>query len=177
MDLKTILKQSKISDLTEFGRIVHAEMDALLSCARAGITTVDSTLYCTTFPCHNCAKHIIASGVTKVLYVEPYPKSRALDFHSESIELNSELDNSSVNANLVTFEPFIGVGPRRFLDLFSMTLGAGSKLKRKAKDGTTFDWNKSTAPIRTPIIPRSYIQIEASAVEMWSCHHDAMKTT
>ena len=177
IDLRTILKQSKISDLTEFGRIVHAEMDALLSCARAGITTIDSTLYCTTFPCHNCAKHIIASGIKKVLYVEPYPKSRALDFHSESIELNSELDVSLETNNLVTFEPFIGVGPRRFLDLFSMTLGSGSKLKRKAKDGAILDWNKSTAPIRTPIIPRSYIQIEASAVEMWSCHHDAMKTT
>ena len=176
-DLKDILKQSKISDLTEFGRIVHAEMDALLSCARAGITTVDSTLYCTTFPCHNCAKHIIASGVKKVLYVEPYPKSRALDFHSESIELNSELDVSPENNSLVTFEPFIGVGPRRFLDLFSMTLGAGSKLKRKAKDGTILDWDKSTAPIRTPIIPRSYIEIEASAIEMWSCHNDAMKET
>lgn len=177
IDLRTILKQSKISDLTEFGRIVHAEMDALLSCARAGITTIDSTLYCTTFPCHNCAKHIIASGIKKVLYVEPYPKSRALDFHSESIELNSELDVSLETNNLVTFEPFIGVGPRRFLDLFSMTLGSGSKLKRKAKDGAILEWNKSTAPIRTPIIPRSYIQIEASAVEMWSCHHDAMKTT
>ena len=175
IDLRSILKQSKISDLTEFGRIVHAEMDALLSCARAGITTVDSTLYCTTFPCHNCAKHIIASGVKKVLYVEPYPKSRALDFHSESIELNSELDVSLENNGLVTFEPFIGVGPRRFLDLFSMTLGAGSKLKRKAKDGAILDWNKSTAPIRTPIIARSYIQIEASAVEMWSGHNDAMK--
>jgi deoxycytidylate deaminase len=175
IDLRKILKQSKISDLTEFGRIVHAEMDALLSCARAGITTVDSTLYCTTFPCHNCAKHIIASGVKKVLYVEPYPKSRALDFHSESIELNSELDVLPENNSLVTFEPFIGVGPRRFLDLFSMTLGAGSKLKRKAKDGAILDWSKSTAPIRTPIIARSYIQIEASAVEMWSCHNDAMK--
>lgn len=175
IDLRKILKQSKISDLTEFGRIVHAEMDALLSCARAGITTVDSTLYCTTFPCHNCAKHIIASGVKKVLYVEPYPKSRALDFHSKSIELNSELDVLPENNSLVTFEPFIGVGPRRFLDLFSMTLGAGSKLKRKAKDGAILDWSKSTAPIRTPIIARSYIQIEASAVEMWSCHNDAMK--
>lgn len=175
-DLESILKQSKISDLTEFGRIVHAEMDALLSCARAGITTIGSTLYCTTFPCHNCAKHIIASGIKKVFYVEPYPKSRALDFHSESIELKSELDVSPENNNLVTFEPFIGVGPRRFLDLFSMTLGAGSKLKRKAKDGTILEWNKATAPIRTPIIPKSYIEIEASAAEMWSCRNDDSRT-
>ncbi len=85
--------------MTEFGRVVHAEMDALLSCNRAGIPTIGSTLYCTTLPCHNCAKHINASGITRVVYVEPYPKSRALDFHSESIQLKSELESTSGSTN------------------------------------------------------------------------------
>lgn len=170
LDLEMVLKESKISDLTEFGRVVHAEMDALLSCSRMGIPTVGSTLYCTTFPCHNCAKHLVASGVERVVYVEPYPKSRALDFHSESIQLRSELDNSSENDGLVAFEPFIGIGPRRFLDLFSMSLGAGSKLRRKDKDGSTLDWDKATAPIRTPLIPKSYIEIEKAASDIWNEH-------
>jgi deoxycytidylate deaminase len=170
LDLEKVLKESKISDLTEFGRVVHAEMDALLSCSRMGIPTVGSTLYCTTFPCHNCAKHLVASGVERVVYVEPYPKSRALDFHSESIQLRSELDNSSENDGLVAFEPFIGIGPRRFLDLFSMSLGAGSKLRRKDKDGSTLDWDKATAPIRTPLIPKSYIEIEKAASDIWNEH-------
>ena len=167
MNLAKILKESKISDLTEFGRIVHAEMDALLSCSRGGIPTIDAVLYCTTFPCHNCAKHIIASGIKRVVYVEPYPKSRALDFHSESIQLKTELDATDLDENLVVFEPFIGVGPRRFLDLFSMSLGSGSKLKRKNKDGTTLDWDKSTAPIRTPLLTKSYLEIEQAAIEIW----------
>ncbi|OYT94919.1 MAG: cytidine deaminase [Pseudomonas sp. PGPPP3] len=169
-DLERFLKESKISDLTEFGRVVHAEMDALLSCSRMGIPTTGSTLYCTTFPCHNCAKHLVASGVKRVVYVEPYPKSRALDFHSESIQLISELDNSSKNDDLVAFEPFIGIGPRRFLDLFSMSLGAGSKLRRKDREGSTLDWDKATAPIRTPLIPRSYIEIEEAASKIWEEH-------
>lgn len=168
VDLARLLKESKISDLTEFGRIVHAEMDALLSCSRAGIPTVGSTLYCTTFPCHNCAKHIIASGIKRVVYVEPYPKSRALDFHSEAIQLKSELNSVVENNKLVTFEPFVGVGPRRFLDLFSMSLGAGSKLCRKNKDGSIVDWNKADAPIRTPLIPKSYLEIEIAAIEIWN---------
>lgn len=168
LDLQKILKESKISDLTEFGRVVHAEMDALLSCSRAGIPTTGTTLYCTTFPCHNCAKHIIAAGINRVVYVEPYPKSRALDFHSESIQLKSELEGSSDDVGeLVTFEPFIGVGPRRFLDLFSMSLGSGSKLRRKDKTGATVDWEKSSAPIRTPLISKSYLDIEKAAAEMW----------
>ncbi|WP_166419829.1 anti-phage dCTP deaminase [Pseudoalteromonas sp. Z1A8] len=167
LGLNEILIGSKISDLTEFGRVVHAEMDALLSCGRAGIPTVGTTLYCTTFPCHNCAKHIIAGGMKRVVYVEPYPKSRALDFHSESIQLKSEFDKSTQDDQLIAFEPFIGVGPRRFLDLFSMSLGAGSKLKRKDKKGSTLVWDKSNAPIRTPLIPKSYIEIEQAAAEIW----------
>lgn len=169
VDLHKVLKESKISDLTEFGRVVHAEMDAILSCSRAGIPTTGSTLYCTTFPCHNCAKHIIASGINRVVYVEPYPKSRALDFHSESIQLKSELEKApNETSELVSFEPFIGVGPRRFLDLFSMSLGGGSKLRRKDKNGNTLEWDKSSAPIRTPLIEKSYLEIERAAVEMWN---------
>lgn len=169
VELHKVLKESKISDLTEFGRVVHAEMDALLSCSRAGIPTTGSTLYCTTFPCHNCAKHIIASGINRVVYVEPYPKSRALDFHSESIQLKSELEKArDETSELVSFEPFIGVGPRRFLDLFSMSLGGGSKLRRKDKNGNTLEWDKSSAPIRTPLIEKSYLDIERTAVEMWN---------
>lgn len=122
-ELETVLGHSKISDLTEFGRVVHAEMEAILSCARIGVSTVNASLYCTTFPCHNCAKHIIDAGIERVVYVEPYPKSRALDLHSEAISLKTSLDNQS-EKNRVTFEPFTGVGARRFLDLFSMSLGA-----------------------------------------------------
>ncbi|VXA77544.1 MULTISPECIES: anti-phage dCTP deaminase [Aeromonas] len=163
-----ILKDSKISDLTEFGRVVHAEMDALLSCGRAGIPTSGSTIYCTTFPCHNCAKHIIASGVQRVVYVEPYPKSRALDFHSESITLKSEFEESTPdNKATVAFEPFIGIGPRRFLDLFSMSLGGGAKLKRKDKGGSVLEWDKTKAPIRSPLVPKSYKEIESAASELW----------
>jgi cytidine deaminase len=165
--LKEVLRNSKISDLTEFGRVVHAEMEALLSCGRAGIPTAGAILYCTTFPCHNCAKHIIAGGIKRVVYVEPYPKSRALDFHSESIHLKTQPEEK-VDPNLVTFEPFIGVGPRRFLDLFSMNLGSGSKLKRKSKQGNTLEWSKENAVIRTPLLPHSYLDIERAAVALWN---------
>ncbi|MDN4060286.1 anti-phage dCTP deaminase [Massilia sp. YIM B02769] len=163
---KEILRKSKISDLTEFGRVVHAEMEALLSCTRAGIPTADAILYCTTFPCHNCAKHIIAAGIKRVVYVEPYPKSKALEFHSESIHLKTHLDGK-VDESLVVFEPFVGVGPRRFLDLFSMNLGSGSKLKRKGSQGTTLSWSRVDAVIRTPLLPCSYLDVEAAAIDVW----------
>ncbi|MBU2512791.1 cytidine deaminase [bacterium] len=52
------LKKSRIKDITEYGRVVHAEMEAILACARNNISTMGAAIYCTTFPCHNCAKHI-----------------------------------------------------------------------------------------------------------------------
>ena len=165
-ELEEVLGQSKISDLTEFGRVVHAEMEAILSCSRIGVSTVSTSLYCTTFPCHNCAKHIIDAGIERVVYVEPYPKSRALDMHSEAISLKTSPDNQS-EKNRVTFEPFTGVGARRFLDLFSMSLGGGSKLKRKNHQGDTVEWAKESAVARTPLLPKSYLEVETAASSIW----------
>ena len=71
------LKDAAVMDLTEYGRVVHAEMHALCDAARLGKAIKGATLYCTTFPCHNCTKHILAAGIRRVVYIEPYPKSLA----------------------------------------------------------------------------------------------------
>ncbi|HEV7255746.1 MAG TPA: anti-phage dCTP deaminase [Mesorhizobium sp.] len=69
------LTGARVMDLTEFGRVVHAEMCAICDAARLGRSIKGATLFCTTFPCHNCAKHIIAAGIKTVVFMEPYPKS------------------------------------------------------------------------------------------------------
>ena len=81
--------------------MVHAEMEALLSCARSGVSPVGGTLYSTTFPCHNCAKHIVAAGLRRVVYVEPYPKSRAVEFFNRSQARDRVLRKTLVQAILV----------------------------------------------------------------------------
>src|SRR6185369_12090927 len=52
------LKESRLMNITEYGRMVHAEMAAITDAARRGVSLAGSRLFCTTFPCHNCAKHI-----------------------------------------------------------------------------------------------------------------------
>src|SRR5207237_806457 len=84
--------QTRLLDITEFGRPVHAEMDSLLSCARAGIETIGATLFSTTFPCHNCAKHIVAAGIRRVVYIEPYEKSQAIQLHGDAIRSDDHGD-------------------------------------------------------------------------------------
>ena len=90
-EIISILKDSGLFDITEYGRAVHAEMEALLTCARAGISPRGGTIYSTTFPCHNCAKHIVTSGIERVVFVEPYPKSKALELHDDSIEIKKDI--------------------------------------------------------------------------------------
>jgi cytidine deaminase len=57
------LKRSYIMNIIEFGRTVHAEMAALIDALRRGVNIKGSTLYVTTFPCHECARHIVAAGI------------------------------------------------------------------------------------------------------------------
>lgn len=100
----------------EFSRSVHAEMDAITTAARIGSTSLkNSTLYCTTFPCHNCARHIVASGITKVYYIEPFEKSLARELHNDAIDFEPKKDDLN---NKVIFMPFGGVAPKQYLNLF-----------------------------------------------------------
>ncbi len=159
-EIRELLENSKIKELTEYGRVVHAEMEALIACARNQISAKKSTLFCTTFPCHNCAKHIIAAGVKRVVYIEPYPKSKALEFHSESAVLGF---HPKTETDTVYFEPFTGLGPRRFFDLFSMSLGSGRTIQRKTKTGDIYVEKTEELRVKNPLIPLSYLDREMRA--------------
>jgi deoxycytidylate deaminase len=161
-EVKAELSHSILLDITEFGRPVHAEMEAILSCARIGVSPGMGTLYCTTFPCHNCAKHIVAAGIKKVVYVEPYPKSKAQELHSDSIEVDKESGDDRVS-----FVPFVGVGSRKFIDLFSMGLNSGFEKKRKPKHSIhKIEWNRGNAKVRVPMLRTSYIEREKAAAKV-----------
>lgn len=173
--LRDVLGESPIRSLTEYGRVVHAEMEALLACARKGVSTKGATIYCTTFPCHNCAKHIIAAGIERVVFVEPYLKSKAFDFHKDAITIsypqNEGIDERGTRLSRddrVKFEPFFGVGPRRFFDLFSMNLGVGFPITRKHNNGKAVEWSPDGKTPRLAMQASSYLQREQAAAEEFS---------
>jgi deoxycytidylate deaminase len=108
------LKKTDIKGLIEYSRAVHAEMDAIISIARSGKSGIlGSTLYCTTFPCHSCARHIVASAIARVVYIEPYPKSLATVLHKDAISVR-ESDKESH----VVFLQYQGVAPKNMIRLF-----------------------------------------------------------
>jgi deoxycytidylate deaminase len=109
-----IPKSAQIRNLIEFGRAVHAEMAALIDAARRGVPVSGCTMYVTTFPCHLCARHIVAAGIRRVVYIEPYAKSRTADLYPDSIAIEQG------PCEKVQFEPFVGIAPRQYMKLFSM---------------------------------------------------------
>lgn len=157
------LRKSMLFDITEFGRAVHAEMDAILSCARTGASTRGATLYTTTFPCHNCTRHIIGAGIARVVFIEPYPKSMAMELHTDSIRIEGMAQKTSAR-NTLPFEPFIGIGPKRYAEFFSVQLSTGFSISRK-RDGNVIDWHEAEASPRTPMQPVSYLGRERLAAE------------
>ncbi|MDO5725487.1 MAG: deaminase [Tissierellia bacterium] len=51
---------------------IHAEMNALLYCAKEGISVKDCKCYVTHFPCLNCTKALIQAGIKEVFYINDY---------------------------------------------------------------------------------------------------------
>ena len=139
-------------EVGEYGRSVHAEMAGLMEAARRGVAVKGATLYTTTFPCHNCARHIVAAGVKRVVYVEPYPKSQAERLHSDSISVDPTAEEVPDH---VVFRSFVGVAPRRYVDWFTMEKGS-----RKGEDGRPGRWVNAQARLRSSIPPLAYIQEE-----------------
>jgi len=124
-----------VKDLIEYSRAIHAEMNAVLSAARSGHSPVGGTLYCTTFPCHNCARHLVNAGVSRVYYVEPYVKSLAAELHSDAISMVE--GGSSEKQGKMYILPFTGVGPRMYEDFFTKRIvlkGAGGVYAPPAAD-------------------------------------------
>ncbi|NMJ42812.1 cytidine deaminase [Roseomonas sp. JC162] len=130
-----ILKGTRAASIIEFGRIVHAEMSAITSAARLGVSVRGATLYCTTFPCHMCARHIVAAGLSTVVYVEPYPKSMAGELYEGVINVDHSAAPCSETVN---FRPFVGVAPRRYLEFFDM-------VRRKDALGRAVKWDPDRA--------------------------------
>jgi deoxycytidylate deaminase len=151
----SILSGTRAASIIEFGRIVHAEMGAITDAARRGRALAGTTLYCTTFPCHMCARHIVSSGIDRVVYVEPYPKSMAKDLYRGSVDVDHD---PSASAGAVKFRPFVGISPRRYMSFFEMP-------KRKDGRGYALPWDAKTA---MPRVKQSstYLDVELAHFEI-----------
>lgn len=121
----------------EYGRCVHAEMAAIIDAARRGVSIDGCTLYTTTFPRHECARHIVAAGIRRVVYIDPHPKSLVQELYKDSIALDAPVCDETC----VVLQPFVGISPTPYLRYFNSP-------DRKDKLGNTVKWTSHMARLR-----------------------------
>jgi len=80
-----------------------------------------------------------------------------MKFHPDATTVDRKVKNK------VRFKPFVGVGPRQFFNLFSLSLSSGKKLNRKSKDGKVIVWTESGATPRVPMVSVNYRDFERTA--------------
>jgi deoxycytidylate deaminase len=156
------IRKASVLDVIEYGREVHAEMAALTDAAKRGVSVRGCVLYCTTFPFHDCARLIVSAGIRRVVYIEPYPKSRVAELYEDSIGL---ADRRTELGNRVRFEPFVGISPRRYFDLFSWVPRKAADLKGAVQDfsGDAASWSIGNAALRGSIADMESLQSGARA--------------
>lgn len=147
-----IMRDAQLMDILEFGRIVHAEMAAITDAARLGLRVKGATLYCTTFPCHICARHIIAAGIDRVVYIEPYAKSLAAELYPDSLYVEGITEKDGPR---VRFDHFVGIAPERYKEIFA-------KGRRKDKRGKALKWDPANAKVLLERLVPAYLQIETA---------------
>lgn len=157
-EFKESFRNLRVSNLIEFGRVVHAEMHALMEAARRGLSVHNGSLYCTTYPCHMCARHIIAAGIKRVIYVEPYPKSMTKELYGDSVAIDEKPHAQNVIGpklpfEKVAFEPFEGIAPSIYKQLFSFK-------KRKDDQGYVIDWKKRGALPSLAHLSTAHLELE-----------------
>lgn len=104
------IKRLRLMSLIEFGRVSHAEMSAITQAARSTASTEGAHIFTTAFPCHMCMRLIIGSGISRVVYIDPYPKSLAFDMYRDSL----------IDSERMEVTPFWGVSWTVYAKLFTM---------------------------------------------------------
>ncbi len=69
---------------------VHAEMNAIIQCARNGISPVGATMYSSFSPCIHCTLSIVQAGIQRVV--------------TRTIERGDEHWNESIDKSIAMFE-------------------------------------------------------------------------
>ena len=77
---------------TKYDYVIHSEMNTIIHSLG---DTKGSTLYTTLFPCNDCAKAIIAAGISEVFYLsgdDRFPKTKELFNNSKISFVKIDID-------------------------------------------------------------------------------------
>ena len=67
---------------------IHAEQNAIVDCAKRGVSSNLCTAYITHYPCFNCFKLLVAAGIEEIKYCNDYNNDPEVDNLSKKINFN-----------------------------------------------------------------------------------------
>ena len=74
--------------------VIHAELNAVLKCAKEGVSVSGATIYTTLSPCVSCSSMLASCGIERVVYLQEYRDTKGIDILKECgivvDKLNSE---------------------------------------------------------------------------------------
>ncbi len=57
---------------------IHAEQNAIIDCAKRGVSCNNAHAYVTHYPCIVCLKMLVQSGIEKIYYIHDYKNDENL---------------------------------------------------------------------------------------------------
>lgn len=67
---------------------IHAEQNALIDCAKRGVSCINSDVYITHYPCINCMKLLCAAEVKNIYYIDDYRNDELVSYFSKISNIN-----------------------------------------------------------------------------------------
>ena len=67
---------------------LHAEQNALMDCAKRGVSCEGCTAYVTHYPCIICARLLLAGGIKKINYINDYKNDELVDKFTEQCQVD-----------------------------------------------------------------------------------------
>jgi len=78
-------------------RVIHAEMNAVLTAAQSRNNMEGCTVYTTISPCKDCAKALVQIGVFRVVYGELYRDAEPLEFLGQCGVLIQDINDLKIS--------------------------------------------------------------------------------
>jgi dCMP deaminase len=69
---------------------IHAEQNAIADCAKRGVCCLESEAYITHYPCIICTRILLASGISKIYYLEDYKNDELVEYFCNQINVKIE---------------------------------------------------------------------------------------
>lgn len=66
---------------------VHAEQNAIADCSKRGISTDDAIAFVTHYPCLNCYKILVGSGIKEINYLNDYKNDPLVNIINEDLKI------------------------------------------------------------------------------------------